>query len=138
MAVRTRTVYPDTVINTPRGQIAVVSENAYLDAVAGAAQMQQFSGGILTIQVSREPTGVDHERVTTAALITWQDRTDARPQPERAAQVVEPPQAIEPSLFERTETEETTAHAAADSIGDGLDLATLEEEDLSAVPEALR
>jgi hypothetical protein len=116
MAVRTRTVYPDTVINTPRGQIAVVSENAYLDAA----------------------TGVDHERVTTAALITWQDRTDARPQPERAAQVVEPPQAIEPSLFERTETEETTAHAAADSIDDGLDLASLEEEDLSAVPEALR
>jgi hypothetical protein len=59
-----------------------VSQNALAKAVLDGVVMLDRAGGVLSVTVSRAPTGVPGERVTTGALIEWKDRTDARPQPE--------------------------------------------------------
>lgn len=66
----------------PDGVIAAVSQHALAKAVVDGVVMLDRAGGVLSVTVSRAPTGVPGERVTTGAMVEWKDRTDARPQPE--------------------------------------------------------
>ena len=139
MAVRRRRIYPDATIETDTyGPIDFVSDEAYLDAVLAAAQTQALAGGVLSIVVERHPTDLQNEMVTTGGIIEWKDRTDARPAPEPVAPRPAAAPAPEPETL-RDEIEAEVAEALrADDVGDGLDPSTLEEEDLSSVPEAMR
>jgi hypothetical protein len=86
MAQRARAVRPDQAFEKEDGQvIGVVSLELMIEEVVRAVTTQDFSGGVLQIVVNRHPTGVPNEMVTVGALIQWQDRTDAKPQPEPAA-----------------------------------------------------
>jgi hypothetical protein len=93
MAQRARAVRPDREFQKEDGEwIGVVSLELMVEEVVRAVTTQDFSGGVLQIVVNRHPTGVPNEMVTVGALIQWQDRTDAKPQPEPAApaRVIEP------------------------------------------------
>ena len=143
MAVRRRVLRPDTVLNTDSyGPIPVVSDDAFLGAVLQAAQVQILAGGYLSSAVQRHPTDAEHEMVTVGAVIEWRDRTDARPQPERAAplpaQTAAPEPAPEPEPSMRDEDDAAVAAELDDRINDGLDPASLEDEDLESIPAQLR
>lgn len=97
MAIRTRAVRPDMVFELEDGrQVAVVSEESLLQATVDVARTVNFAGGTMSLVVNRHPTGVPHEMVTVGALIQWQDRTDAKAQPEPAAPAREVEQEDEP------------------------------------------
>jgi len=101
MAQRARAVRPDEAFEKVDGEvIAIVSEDALLNAVVTVAQMVNFAGGTMSLVVHRHPTGVPHEMVTVGALIQWQDRTDAKPQPEPSA----PAQRLEAQIEEAGES----------------------------------
>jgi hypothetical protein len=159
MAIRRWLVEPDTVKDTQTyGPLAVVSREAFVDAVLDAVSLVDRSGGGFTVFSSRHPTDVEHEMVTTAVMIEWRDRTDAKPQPERPSAPVQAPpidlddpanahiasqvgrapvrEGVDPQIAENLEV--ITDAAAADGSPDGLDEAALEEEDLSEVPEGAR
>lgn len=141
MAKRARLLQPDTVTPTRLGEIPTVSREALVGALMDGEAMLTMAGGVLEIIVERAETGVPDERVTTMALIRWKDRTDARPQPERSEPLkpaASAPAAEQPAETELDITERPPALLAADEVGDGLDLSTLEEEDLSSIPQPLR
>lgn len=137
MAVRRRVIQPDAVHHTDTyGSIPVVSDDAFLGAVIAAAQVQIFSGGFLSVAVQRHPTDAEHEMVTVGAVIEWRDRTDAKPQPERAAAIPPKPVVVEePSMRDQ---DEAAVAAALDPIDDGLDESQLPDEDLASVPVEMR
>jgi hypothetical protein len=104
MAIRTRTVQPDMGLTLRNGEtIGVVSLEALQEDVAAVVASAYFQGGIVQVVQDRHPTGVPHEMVTVAALIQWQDRTDAKPQPEPAvpAERIEAPSSTAHELLER-------------------------------------
>jgi hypothetical protein len=110
MAQRARAVRPDQAFEKEDGQvIGVVSLELMIEEVVRAVTTQDFSGGVLQIVVNRHPTGVPNEMVTVGALIQWQDRTDAKPQPEPAA----PAQTIEPEEPEERRTIVRVGHGAS-------------------------
>jgi len=82
MALRSRYVGPDELKQTPLGDIPVVSRQAQLVAITEAAIVADFSGGGFSVLYERAPTGIDNERVTTALVLTWQDRGQTKAQPE--------------------------------------------------------
>lgn len=132
--VRRRRLFPDATIETATyGPVDFVSDEAYLQAVLAAAQTQALAGGVLTVVVHRHPTDLPQEMVTTSAVIEWKDRTDAKSHPEPTT---DPTPAVVPE--EPVEVREPVAVGAVDDIGDGLDEATLPDEDLASVPETLR
>lgn len=89
MAIRTRAVYPDTGYVLPSGeQIAIVSEETLVDEAVAMLRVAYRVGGIVSVVQDRAQTGVPHEMVTVAAVVQWQDRTDAKPQPEPAVEPV--------------------------------------------------
>lgn len=147
-------VRPDQVMYVEGvGEVPFVSRQAMVDAMMDAEALMARAGGHITIVTERAPTGFPGEMVTTRAIFHWQDRTDAKPQPERATPVVvaQPPEPVPvPDMGPESEaetggeeaepvrTEDVYETAARDSIGDGLDESTLEDEDLSSVPEGVR
>jgi hypothetical protein len=102
--------------------IAVVSMEAQAQAVLDGLTAQNRLGGYLAIQSERAPTEVPGEMVTTFLLVTWQDRTDAKPQPEVQA----------PIPGQTTVDEQLAAVEAPDPAAepDGFDYSKLEAEDV--------
>jgi hypothetical protein len=103
MAKRSRAVRPDLAYELDDGRvIGVVSEDALQAAVADAVTVAMWSGGMVSVALNRHPTGVPHEMVTVGALVVWQDRDDAKPQPEPVSPArevqVEPEPVAEPIL----------------------------------------
>jgi hypothetical protein len=154
MAVRRRVLSPDAVMDTQGyGPVPYVSDAAFLEAVLAAAQTVALAGGVLSVVVDRHPTDYESEMVTTAAMVEWRDRTDAKPQPEPTA-ATKPPVArtddeerliaeeaakLDEPLSEdeeAAEAEEMDARRAEEIAIDGLDPATLEEEDVSSIDPA--
>jgi hypothetical protein len=94
-----------------------VSDDAMLASMMEAAALLKRAGGVLTVIVQREPTDFPGERVTTAAVFEWKDRTDARPQPEPIQQFVA-------DLPEDPDPEELEYHlereAREDALGEGM------------------
>jgi len=130
-------------------ETGVVERGALLDALVDAAAILDRIGGVLSVVQERRPTGAPGEMRSVVVAIEWKDRTDAKPQPETPTQVVAQP----PTPLPDVETEpggETGGEVTPemhdpgaglpdhDDIGDGLDEATLEEEDLSSLPEHVR
>ena len=98
MAQRARAVYPDQAYQLPDGRtIGIVSEEALIEAVVRATQAAYLMGGIVQLVQERAKTGVPNEMVTVGAMVLWQDRTDAKPQPEPA---------VEPQEIKADEPEE--------------------------------
>jgi hypothetical protein len=106
--------------------IAVVSMEAQAQAVLDGLTAQNRLGGYLAIQSERAPTEVPGEMVTTFLLVTWQDRTDAKPQPE-----------VQAPIPGQTTVDEQLATAAEpleppdpSTEPDGFDYSKLEAEDV--------
>lgn len=76
--------HPETGEPTTR-VFPVVTQEDLIKAVVDGAVVVDRAGGCLAVAVQRIPTGVPNEMVTTRALVTWQDRTNAKPQPEPSA-----------------------------------------------------
>jgi hypothetical protein len=99
MAKRAWLVRPDHEVQTfgedERGELvlgdplAAVSPQALQQAVLEGVVMMERAGGVLCVTSNRAATGIPNERVTTAAMVEWKDRTDARAQPESDAEVIE-------------------------------------------------
>lgn len=58
------------------------------EAFADAEALLARAGGVLSVVVDRATTEIPGEMVTISALFEWKDRTDAKPQPEPAADQV--------------------------------------------------
>jgi hypothetical protein len=87
MAIRRRQVHPDEYLTLRSGeQVPVVSDEAFLGAVLEVARMVCFAGGTMNATVMRHPTDLPGEMATVGAIVEWKDRTDAREQPEPAAE----------------------------------------------------
>lgn len=63
----------------------VVTQDDLIKAVVDGSIACDRLGGTLFVVLQRIPTGTPNEMVTTRALVTWQDRTTAKPQPEESA-----------------------------------------------------
>jgi hypothetical protein len=105
MALRSRYVGPDEVRRTPLGDIPVVSRQAQIDAACEAVIVADMSGGGFSVFYERAETGIDNERVTTALIVTWQDRGQAKAQPESDLQLT-PQEQPEPEPDEPAEAVE--------------------------------
>jgi hypothetical protein len=85
MAERFRQVHPDEILTLRDGrELAVVSEEHFVNEVAKIASFIAFAGGTMSAVVYRQPTDLKGEMATVGAVLSWADRTDARPQPEPA------------------------------------------------------
>lgn len=148
---RWRQVHPDLQLSTQQyGAVPVVSREAMMEALADAAAVLDMTGGGLYVMTKRHPTDTPNEMVTTGLLIQWQDRTDAKAAPESADPLPGLPEFDEIRVEAGTTApqEETlpledaglqeAAAAHADDVDDGLDPSTLEEEDVSSIPESVR
>ncbi len=83
MAIRSRAIRPDTVLETSDGRvIECVSDEAFVRGVVDAATAITLVGGEMRVVVQRQATEFANEAVTTAALIEWRNHTEAKPQPE--------------------------------------------------------
>lgn len=63
----------------------IVTQDDLIKAMVDAAVVVDRAGGCIALTVMRVPTGVPNEMLTTRALVSWQDRTNAKPQPEPSA-----------------------------------------------------
>lgn len=126
-------------------ETGMVEREDLIHALLDAAAILDRIGGVLSVVQERLPTGAPGEMRSVAVAIEWKDRTDAKAQPEQQVQVVAPPEP--PAETEPPPGEESAAlmeepadalDRSTDSIGDGLDPSTLEDEDLSSVPEGIR
>jgi hypothetical protein len=81
---RRRELHPDQIFTTPKSgrEIAVVSDEQYLEALVEVGRFQLFAGGVITSVLFRHPTDLPGEMVTVGGVLEWKDRTDAKPQPE--------------------------------------------------------
>jgi len=149
-------VEPDMEVQTADGDVLAISREALIMAAADACVMADRAGGGFSMWFDRFPTGLPGEMVTTGAIVEWRDRTDAKAAPERTSgqpqrvdlsesisalqpgtaapspiseprQTYEPPPEDDPTQYKGGELR--------DDVGDGLDPATLEEEDESALEE---
>lgn len=94
MARRSWRVGPDQIIETRRGQIAIVSRQAQIEAIADAVTCADRLGGTIAVLYGRVPTGIEGEMATSEILVNWQDRTDAKPQYEESV-AFEPTEPVE-------------------------------------------
>lgn len=103
--------------------LPVVSLQALQQALLEGVTMVHRAGGNLSLVVGRHPTDLQGEMLTTGAVVTWMDRTDAKPQPEAQRSLGEPQQFV-PAWSENE-------MAASDS-----DEAATDEDDELAATEA--
>jgi hypothetical protein len=118
-----------------------VTRDDVIRGLMDAEALLHFAGGVVTVIVGREPTDVPGEMRTNGVLIEWKDRTDAKPAPEAAGQVVEP--TPEPPVAEPPHPASPAEVAALERDDDDDDpegdlLPDPDEEDLSSIPEHLR
>jgi hypothetical protein len=86
MAERFRQVHPDQIVTFNDGrELAVVSEEHFVNEVAKIASFIAFAGGTMSAVVYRQPTDLRGEMVTVGAVLSWADFTKTRPQPEPAS-----------------------------------------------------
>ena len=142
MAVRRWRAIPDQVMQTPEGEVGVVSRDEQISAILDAVALCDRSGGVFTVAYGRFPTDMPGESVTTGVVVEWASRTDAKAQPEPQVDVLpreEPDPAIRALEDEMAESSRRDYEALpASDEPDGLDPSTLEEEDVSSIPEHAR
>lgn len=111
----------------------VVAQNDLVKALVDAAVVLDRAGGCLQVVLQRKSTGVPNEMVTVAAIVVWQDRTNARPQPETRNDEL----GIEP-LGAPAEPFEQPVDIPVDGTGEPPLAADGEPVDETAVPAELR
>lgn len=136
--VRRWAVHPDTVVHTEAGTIPCVSRDAMVQAIMDGEAFLARTGGILVVTVGRQPTDLPGEAVTTHAVVEWRDSARATLEEERPSTVLPVPIAEPVATPEPPDDEGLQEAAAAHVEVDGLDPSTLEEEDVSSVPESAR
>ena len=115
----------------------VVTQDDLCKALLDGAVVLDRAGGCLQVVLQRQPTGLPNEYLTVAAIVVWQDRTNAKAQPEStgleivapAAMETEPPPEPAPNGDAELGEQELAAVAA---LTDSPDV------DESAVPPELR
>lgn len=85
MSIRTWDVPASARLEREGSVYPVVTQEDLIKALVDAAICLDRLGGVAGVVLQRVPTGVPNEMVTTRALVTWQDRTNAKPQPEADA-----------------------------------------------------
>lgn len=154
---RTWAVRPDTAMERQDGMVVpYVSREAMVEGYMDALSMHDRGGGIITVVAGRAATDLPGEMLTTHLVFEWRDRNEATVSPERPSAVLpEPVNGADPVLngdgstgwahedptpaeLEARLEGEAEARAASGGELDGLDPSTLEEEDLSSVPESAR
>lgn len=81
--IRSRYLGPDsTQVCVGGREVPVVSRQAIVDAAVEAIIALDLTGGYISIAVGRRDTGFPNEKVTHEAVVTFQDRGAAAPQPE--------------------------------------------------------
>lgn len=114
----------------PDPATGVANRDEIVQALMDGEALLHRAGGVLEVVVVRAPTEIDGEMWTTGAIFSWKDRTDARPQPEAAAAVVERAPVTEPD----PEPEELEAALTAEE--DFLRKAEALEDESSMAPSA--
>jgi hypothetical protein len=129
MSIRSWQAAPSQQIELDGRVWPVVSQDDLIKAVVDGAILLDRAGGCLQVVLQRQPTPLPNEMVTVAAVVVWQDRTNAKPQPEdRGLEVVE--------------GESSNGHVEqapeVDVGAEGPDALDAEPVDESAVPAELR
>lgn len=141
MSIRTSEVPPSAAIELDGQQHPVVTRDDLVAALVDAAIVLHHAGGCLGVILQRVPTGTPNEFVTTRALVTWQDRTNAKPQSEPDARqpVGIPVDGIASAVENGNGAELSTdpPQGAVDEVGDGLFVDPLAEDD-SEIPASMR
>lgn len=137
---RLKSVEPDYVIDTPDGQFEAVSLEQLAGAMVQAANVLDFSGGVIEVAVGRRPTGTPGEFFTARAVIQWKDRLGERaasPEaPDPVAQPLQEPEA-KPKQFEVVPPGSGAVEEPVPSGPDGLDPATLQDEDTDSISASM-
>ena len=128
MSIRTWQAEPSATIELDGVVYPVVTQNDLAKAIVDGAVLVDRAGGCLYVAASRIPTGLPNAYVTTAALVTWSDRTAAKPQPEKDARGDAPAAA---DLQEASPEGRLLSKAEAPLFDDGLhvDPAAVDEND---------
>lgn len=108
-------------------ETGLVSREALISAFIDAAALLDIAGGTLSVVTGRTPTNVPGEMALNGVVLTWMDRTNAKPQPEAPSTVTTAP--VEPEEPEDGFKYEPEAEAT-DENPDGFDLSKLEDEDV--------
>jgi hypothetical protein len=149
MAERFRQVHPDQIVTFNDGrELAVVSEEHFVNEVAKIASFIAFAGGTMSAVVYRQPTDLRGEMVTVGAVLSWADFTKTRAQPEPASMppgYEEPPTVEVGEVAEMPELQRKTRAAAEAEVASrdgGLGAAALpfqeDKPDLSGKIEELQ
>lgn len=126
MSIRTWEATQSAQIELADGVYPVVTQDDLVKALYDLAILVDRAGGVGGLVVQRVPTGVPNSYVTVRALVTWQDRTNAKPQPEPNVLEEDPSAVLAPAEA-----------AAGEVFDDGLQV-DRDAVDESDVPEALR
>lgn len=130
MSIRTWQAPASAQIELADGVYPVVTQEDLMKAVLDGVVTLDRLGGVLGVVLQRVPTGTPNEMVTTRALVTWQDRTNAKPQPEQDARPPEPVEPLPEEVYGRLPDDEAP-------LDDGLRVPA-DAVDESDVPKALR
>lgn len=152
--IRSFEVQPSAQIELNGHTYDVVTEADLANALARLAVLITYAGGCGYVMPQRIPTATPNEMVTVRAIVTWQDRTNAKPKPEDNAfelpgeevartpepEDEEPEQAEQPApAVEQVlpfQTVAPTSQVAAEQL-DGLQVDPLAVDE-SDLPAALR
>lgn len=81
--IRSRYLGPDsTQVCVGGREVPIVSRQTIVDAAIEGIVALELTGGYISIAVGRRDTGFPNEKVTHEAVVTYQDRGAAAPQPE--------------------------------------------------------
>lgn len=131
-------------------ETGLVSREALISAFIDAAALLDIAGGTLSVVTGRTPTNVPGEMALNGVVLTWMDRTNAKPQPEAPSTVTTASDYLgESDRVVNTRTgEELTVTKVGPEDGfkyepteenpDGFDHDRLEEEDVEEAPEVVR
>lgn len=145
MSIRSWQASPSAQIELDGQVWPVVTQDDLVKALYDGAILLDRAGGCLQVVLQRQATPLPNEMVTVAAIVVWQDRTNAKSQPEdRGLDVVEGESSNGHGEFLPGPDELDAAAVAAAAVRE--DAAQAEqrarldtpEVDESAVPEKLR
>jgi hypothetical protein len=127
MAERFRQVHPDQIVTFNDGrELAVVSEEHFVNEVAKIASFIAFAGGTMSAVVYRQPTDLRGEMVTVGAVLSWADFTKTRAQPE--------PASMPPGYEDEPPTPDEVVADVQESRDGGLGAAALPFQDMEPAP----
>ena len=120
VSIRTWEVPASAQITIGEQDYPIVTQDDLIKAMVDAAVVVDRAGGCIALTVMRVPTGVPNEMLTTRALVSWQDRTNAKPQPEPSALTQPAEDLTETEAAHHAAVDAQDATASPDTFDDGL------------------